>query len=151
MQLKPQKNTQEGGWGTLRWNHVTDFSQMLINSKNYRGGQCRPAPDMSGSQWQEMGLTFQKRTFFLARESAHGKKKQRKKSEGFHGNSWEPWKTKDKWDRVRRPGSSSGDRVMRPGVTGSPGGLRTLSWLKAWIGEGVSNPERSTFLIPKKC
>lgn len=54
-------------------------------------------------------------------------------------------------NRVRRPGSSSGDRVRRPGATGSPGGLRTLSWLKAWIGEGVSNPERSTFLIPKKC
>lgn len=35
---EPEKNIQEGGPGTQRWNHITDFSQMLINSRDYRGG-----------------------------------------------------------------------------------------------------------------
>lgn len=51
------------------------------------------------AQWQEMGLTLQKHTFFLARVSAHGKKKQRKESKDFHGNSWNhgQLKPEDNW------------------------------------------------------
>lgn len=99
--------------------------------------------DVCGSQWQEMGLTLQKHTFFLARESVHGKKKQRKKSEGFHGNSWEPWKTKDNWGQSLKAWLELWERIgMRPDAIGSQGRLRTLSWLKAWTGEGGSNPRK---------
>lgn len=34
----PEKNTWEGRLGTLRWNYVTDISQMLMNSKDDSGG-----------------------------------------------------------------------------------------------------------------
>lgn len=85
--------------------------------------------EVARSQWQDMGLTLQKHIFFLARVSAHGKKKQRKKSKGFHGNSWELWTT-EAWGQLGTELEGlapAWDRMgMRPGATGRQGGLRAI-------------------------